>query len=290
MKRILSILLLSLLAPPAYAQSDQQMASDIDAFVQRIMSVSGIPGLSVAVVKGDRAILTKGYGFADIERKVPVTENTDFYIASTTKAFTALTMTLMAEKKLVDLDAPVSRYLPDVKWGRGVNPDSITLRNLLSHSHGIANSGPVVWRTAFSGVHTNALLKELLQHHQASDAGKNYRYTNLGYNIAGIIIDQVTRGRWQDALASYVMRPLGMNNTTAYISRLDSARLAMPYSLESSGPMRQHYAKGDANMQAAGGLVSTAADLAKWLEVQINQGKLDGKQVFPQRVIAETQR
>ena len=162
MKRTLSILLVPLLAGPLHAQSDAQMASDIDAFVQRIMSVSGVPGLSVAVVKGDRAILTKGYGFADIERKVPVTENTDFYIASTTKAFTALTMTLMAEKKLVDLDAPVSRYLPDVKWGRGVNPDSITLRNLLSHSHGIANSGPVVWRTAFSGVHTNALLKELL--------------------------------------------------------------------------------------------------------------------------------
>jgi CubicO group peptidase (beta-lactamase class C family) len=231
----------------------------------------------------------KGYGFADIERKRPVTENTAFYIASTTKAFTALTLALMAEKKQVDLDAPISRYLRDAKWAQGVNPDSITLRQLLSHTHGIAGTSPVVWRTAFTGVHTNALLKELLQHHPAANS-RAYRYTNLGYNIAGIIIDEVTRGKWQDALAVTVMNPLGMKNTSAYVSRFDSAQLAMPYVMDPTGPRRVHYAKGDANMQAAGGLVSTAADLAKWLEVQLNQGKLDGKQVFPQRVIAETQR
>jgi CubicO group peptidase (beta-lactamase class C family) len=244
----------------AQSPANRQLAADVDTFVQHVMSISGTPGLAIAVVQGARPVLVKGYGLADLERRIPVTEHTVFYIASTTKAFTALTVALMAERKVLDLDAPITRYLTGVQWAASANPDRITLRQLLSHTHGIDGDGPVVWRTSFTGVHTNALLKALLRHHGASDAGRVYRYTNLGYNIAGIIIDDVTRGKWQDALATNVMTPLGMSSTTAYVSRFDSARLAMPYTMEPSGPRRVHYAKSDANMQAAGGLVSTAAD------------------------------
>jgi CubicO group peptidase (beta-lactamase class C family) len=291
MKRLSSIVALLLVPGFAAAQSpDAQLAADVDAMVTRVMALDAVAGLSVAVVQGDRAVLTKGYGWADIERKRPVTENTVFYIASTTKAFTALNVLLLAERGTVSLDAPISRYLPGVQWGSGVNADSITVRQLLSHTHGIDNNGPVVFRTAFTGVHTNDLLKSLLRHHPASDAGHAYRYTNLGYNIAGIIIDDVTASRWQDGLEANVLKPLGMNSTTAIISRFDSAQLAMPYARDPAGSRRLHYAKGDGNMQAAGGLVSTAADLARWLEAQINLGLVDGRQVFPRAVMAETHR
>lgn len=277
-------------ATAAQSPADRALAADVDTFVQHILAVSGTPGIAIAVVDGDRPVLVKGYGFADLERRLAVTENTVFYIASTTKAFTALTLALMADRKTIDLDAPVTRYLTDGQWAPGVHADSITLRQLLTHTHGIDGGGPIVWRTAFTGVHTNALLKQLLRHHGASSAGRGYRYTNLGYNIAGLVIDEVTDGKWQDALAAHVMTPLGMTSTTAYISRVDSARRAMPYTLEPSGPRRVHYAKADGNMQAAGGLVSSAADLAKWLEMQLNQGRLRGRQILPAHVVAETQR
>ena len=278
------------MAAQAPATPDRALAADVDSFARTVMSASGIPGMAIAVVRGDQAILVKGYGFSDVERGIAVTESTAFYIASTTKAFTALTLALMADRKTVDLDAPITRYLKGVHWASTVHPDSITLRRLLSHSHGIQGNGPVVWRTAFTGEHTNALLKDLLQYHGASGTGHTYRYTNLGYNIAGLVIDDVTRGKWQDAIATTVLTPLGMTHTTAYLSRVDSARRAMPYLWDSAGPRRLHYSKADGNMQAAGGLVSTAGDLAIWLEMQINQGRVRGRQVFPQRVVAETQR
>lgn len=274
----------------AQAPADRALAAEVDSFVRRIMAVSGTAGVAVAVVHGEHPVLVKGYGFADLERRIPVSEHTAFYIASTTKAFTALTLALMADRKTVDLDAPITRYLTGAHWAPDVNPDSITLRQLLSHSHGLAGNGPIIWRTAFTGVHTNTLLKDLLRHHGASDAGRAYRYTNLGYNIAGLIIDEVTGGKWQDALATNVFTPLGMSRTTAYVSRIDSAQRAMPYVMEPTGPRRVHYAKSDGNMQAAGGLVSTASDLARWLEVQLTLGRLGGRQVFPRPVIAETQR
>jgi CubicO group peptidase (beta-lactamase class C family) len=284
-----ALTLVCIVTAPAPAQSpaDRALAADVDSFVQRLMTISGTPGLGVAVVQGNRPILVKGYGYSDVERRIPVTENTVFYVASMTKAFTALTVALMAERRQIELDAPVSRYLRDAQWAPGISPDSITIRQLLTHTHGISGDGPVVWRTAWTGEHTNAELKALLRHHGPGSVPRGtYRYTNLGYNIAGLIIDDLTRGRWQDALATNVMTPLGMSSTTPFVSRFDSTRLAMPYALE----QRLRYGKLDANMQAAGGLVSSAADMAKWLEVQINGGRLGGRQVFPASVIAETQR
>ena len=274
----------------AQTSTDRALAADVDSLVQRIMSVSDIPGVSIAVVSGSRPILLKGYGFADIERRIPVTENTAFYIASITKAFTAMTVLRMADRKMLELDAPITRYLTDAQWSPEVHPESITVRQLLTHTSGINGDGPVIWRTAFTGQQTNPMLKQLLRLHGASASGHNYRYTNLGYNIAGLIIDDLTRGKWQDALTREVLAPVGMSNTTAYVSRVDSARRAMPYVMEPAGPRRVHYAKSDANMQAAGGLVSTAADMAKWLEAQLNQGRVGGRQVLPAPLVAEAQR
>ena len=289
MKRLLVLLLLAF-PTAAFGQTTDSLAADIDAMVQRVMALHPTPGLAIAVVRNDKPILVRGYGMADVERKRPVDQNTLFYVASTTKAFTALATVLLAERGLLQLDAPISRYLPGVRWAQGIDPDSVTLRHLMSHTHGIGSSGPVVLRTAYTGVHDNQLLMQILQHHAASEQGRTFRYSNIGYNIAGLIVDEVTRGKWQDLLEEIVLEPAGMKSTTSYVSRFDSARLAMPYAAHTAAPRRLHYAKTDANMQAAGGLVSTAADMAKWLEVQINRGHLDGTQLFHQAVISETQR
>lgn len=272
------------------ATQDPRLAADVDSFARHITTISGIPGMAITVVRGDAPVLVKGYGFADVERRIPFTGQTSYYIASMTKAFTALTVAMMAERGTVDLDAPLTRYLQGVQWAPGVHPDSLTLRRLLSHTSGLAGSGPVVWRTAYTGEYDNVLLKQLLRYHGPNGIGAFYQYTNLGYNIAGLVIDDLTKGHWQDAIATTVTRPLGMSHTTAYISRVDSAQRAMPYVWTPDGLVRAPYTKIDANMQAAGGLVTTAADMAIWLEAQMNEGRVDGRQVFPARVIAETQR
>ena len=277
-------------AATAQTPADRALAADVDSLIKQIMSASGIPGVSIAVVSGSQPILLKGYGFADLERRIPVTEHTAFYIASITKAFTAMATLRMADRKMLDLDAPITRYLTDARWAPDVHPESITVRQLLTHTSGLSGDGPVIWRTAYTGQQSNPQLKQLLRHHGASESGHNYRYTNLGYNIVGLMIDDLTRGKWQDALTREVFAPLGMSNTTAYVSRVDSARRAMPYVMEPAGPRRVHYAKSDGNMQAAGGLVSTAADMVKWLEAQLNQGRVGGRQVLPAHLVAEAQR
>lgn len=248
------------------------------------------PGIAVVVVKDDQVVYFEGFGYADLEAKRKVTPRTVFYIASATKPFVGLSAALLNEDKKIDLDAPLSRYLPTLRLQPPLSPDAITLRDLFTHTHGLDPVGPVVFRTAFSGEFTPDLLISLLAKYKPAESGRAFRYGNIGYNVASLAMDAALKESWKDVLQRKVLKPLRMTSTTAYLSKVDPKRLAMPYFMGEKGYVRVPYVKRDANMHAAGGLVSTAGDLAKWLEVNINRGRVGGKQVFPAAVVEETRR
>jgi CubicO group peptidase (beta-lactamase class C family) len=273
------------------ASSAFSASASLDSTLTRIFALDLAPGMSVAVVRDTQVIYAKGFGWADVEARRPVTPQTIFYIASTTKSFTGLAAAMLAEQGRLDLDAPLTRYLPTAKLQAPLNPDSITLRALLSHTHGIDNDGPIVFRTAYSGEQTNEQLLALLAAHPAAKTGREYVYGNVGYNIAALAMDQTLRESWRDVLQRLIFQPLGMTSTSAYVSRVPGDRLAQPYGWEpNAGFARVPYNKGDANMQAAGGLVSSATDMARWLEAHINGGVVDGRRIFPAIAVAETHR
>ncbi|MGI8618557.1 MAG: serine hydrolase [Gemmatimonadaceae bacterium] len=280
-------------APPA-SPGPEAFAADsmgIDSVASRLFATDLAPGMAVVVVRGDQVIYTRGFGYADREAGSAVTPETIFYIASTTKAFTGLTAAILDEEGRFDLDAPLSRYLPTLRLAPTLAADSITIRSLLSHTHGIGGDGPVVWRTAYTGEFANnEELIRLLAEHQPASGGRAYQYGNIGYNVASFAMDRAMQRPWKDLLAEKIFTPLGMSSTTAYVSRARTDRLAMPYSFEGAGYLRLPYGKTDANMQAAGGLVSSARDLGRWLEVQLNGGRVDGRQALSRTAVAEAQR
>ncbi len=108
--------------------------------------------------------------------------------------------------------------------------------------------------------------------------------------MAGLALDATQDVGFKGLLQREVFRPLGMTSTSARLSAVDRERLAMPHTMDESGFKRSRYIKGNANMHAAGGHVTTVSDLAKWLEVHMNGGRLDGRQVFPAEVVSETHR
>lgn len=276
-------------APVQGATAD---SAAVDSVVSALFAAGMAPGMSVAVVRGSEITYLRGFGYADREEGRAATPETIFYIASTTKAFTGLAAAILHQRGRFDLDAPLSRYLPEVRLQAPLSPDSITLRSLLTHTHGIGGGdGPVVWRTAFTGEFTsNEELVALLAEHPPASGGRAYAYGNLGYNVASLAMDRALGRSWKDVLEVEIFRPLGMTSTTAYVSRIPASRLAMPYVVDGSGFRRTHYGKADSNMQAAGGLVSSAGDMARWLEAQLNAGRVDGRQALPAAAVAEAQR
>lgn len=276
----------------APALSAQQLApaerARIDSMIERVLAYNVTPGFGVVVVRDTQVVYMKGFGFADLEAKRPFTPQTVFYTGSTTKAFTGLAATILDLQGSFKLDAPLSRYLPAARLKAPLNPDSITIRSLITHTHDISASA-VQYRLAFSGEYRdNAELIALLSAAAQPLPNRDFRYSNLGYNITALAMDHVTGESWKQTLNRLIFTPLGMRSTTAYLSRVPEERLAMPYKMSPDGFRRLPYGKVDATMQSAGGLVTTLEDEARWLEAQLNDGKIDGRQIIPAAVFRET--
>lgn len=265
----------------------------LDAIVEKAKAASGLPsGTAVAVVKDGKVIYEGYFGYADIGAKVPVQRDTVFYIASTTKPFVALHSLLKAEAGQLDTKATLQQLFPKAEF-KGVDAREVTLRHLLTHTSGLRNDA-LVWATAFSGLH-NAGTRTSLVAQSLADAEAplgTFAYTNLGYNILSVWLDQRFDQPWQSQLDASIFAPLGMAHTTAYISKAKANRwqLAEPYSYANAEPSAPLYLrKVDATMQAAGGLVSSAPDLARFLIAELEGGRLDGTQRLPAAVLARSQ-
>lgn len=271
------------------AQSQQ----DPTAFYQSVLDELGtVPGVGIVVVNREGPVYTKGFGYGDLEKKSPFNGATNFYIASSTKSFTALIAAIADQKGIVKLDDPITKYLPEVKFDPALAAGQVKVRDLLSHTSGMEND-PVSFRVAYSGEHSPEKLIQLLDYTVANKAGRgNYQYTNFGYNLYAIILDKVSGKRWQDWLQDEIFQPLGMKRTTAYMSKAEKGKwqMAKPYRGIAKGDIREVYmTKKDNSMQSAGGLITTLDDAARWLEMQLNLGKLDGKQVLPKNLVENNQ-
>lgn len=295
-RNVQSLFALSLLlvATPTWATPDTaRQAADIDAFVRRAMATVGtVPGLSLAVVDGQEVVIVGGYGVADIETRQPVDADTAFYIASATKSFTALAIARMGDRGEVGLDDPLNRWAGTTALSTD-QASTVTLTDLLSHQSGLSNDA-MGYRLAFSGQHTPIVLQGLLANTtQNAEAPRGtFQYTNIGYNIATTLIEGRFGRNWQTLVRDEVLLPAGMTRTTASISHAREKGIVatgyLAYSAECASPSPLQ--KVDETMQSAGGLVSTAHDMARWLELQINDGKLDGQQIFPEGLIAASHR
>jgi CubicO group peptidase (beta-lactamase class C family) len=282
-----------MLSVPAGAQSEGRapstaLTAQLDSVMNALVALDATPGAGIVVVRDTAIIYMKGFGYADIEAKRRFTPETGFYIASTTKSFTGLAAALLDRKGVFKLDAPLHQYLPSLKLKAPLDADSITIRSLLTHTHGIGNSGPVTLRLAYSGEYNgDADLIRFLEEHEAAKTGRAFSYGNIGYNVAALAMDAATGKSWKDVLQSELFTPLGMKRTSAYVSKFSRNDLATPYRWTPAGWSARPYGKTDANMQSAGGLITTLRDMGTWLEAHINNGSIDGRQVLPASAFVE---
>ncbi|MCI0706857.1 MAG: serine hydrolase [Ignavibacteriae bacterium] len=279
-----------ILSSAVYSQSapEGNWSADVAAFAKSIVEKELAPGMGIAIARGDRVVYTAGFGAADLQSGRSVDKTTMFYIASSTKSLTALAAVLAASRGELDLQAPISRYLPNLKLKPPLSADSITVENLITLTHGIMDGGPVVIRTAYTGEFTNSQLLELLAGYPPSKNGREFVYGNLGYNILGLVLETKFGTSWKEIVEKEVLQPLGMNETSAYVSRLDASEIAQPHTTTEEGFRRVPLGKADANMHAAGGHFATAQDLARYLAAHQSNGMLNGKQVFKNTPLLST--
>lgn len=260
----------------------------VDRFARNVVDAGLTPGLSLAVATGDWVAHAAGFGTTDLRTGRPVDGDTPFYIASTTKSLTALAVVRASGRGDLDLDAPLARYLPGARFPDGVDPGTITLEDLLAMRHGLSGSGPVVLLTAFIGEERRGRLPGLLRHHEPTGDRGTFDYNNLGYNLLGLVLEARYGESWKDVVHREVLGPVGMENSSAYRSRLPPSRIAYPHEATAEGFARMALAKEDANLHAAGGHFASARDLARYLAAHLAGGVVEGERVLPEEAIRAT--
>jgi CubicO group peptidase (beta-lactamase class C family) len=203
---------------------------------------------------------------------------------------------MLDQEGKIKLSDPVTKYTPGVHFKNDI-PDKVTIRNLLTHTSGLRN-GPLINRVAFTGQIDQGEIDHVFAEGTSfNDAnfGK-YNYTNLGYNIYGLALHYQLNKKWQDLLQERIFTPAGLAHTTAYVSKAHAKKfkIAAPYVIDTdaadAGKMvRSRLEKSDDNMQSAGGIFTSISDLGRWLNLNMNGGKLDGKQVVPADLIRSAQ-
>lgn len=259
-------------------EAEARFARDFGAFLDHAMArLEAVPALSVAVARSDRPIFVRAFGHADIQRNLPATADTRFYIASSTKSFVGLAFALLDARGDIDLDWTLAELAPDIAFAPGVRAGEVTLRHLLSHSHGLEGAA-IEFRLAFSGEHDPETLWRLLGSLSPNDDAPlgTFNYGNVGYNVAALLVERRLGRRWQEIVETEILEPAGMLQTLT--RGLDSARshavFAAPYdSGAPGGPVRLYLVKQDDTMQSAGGMFSSANDLAQWVRIQLAAAK-----------------
>src|SRR4030095_7549142 len=247
------------------------MRSAVVSLARRVVSSDVTPALGVAVVMDGKTILAKGYGWADATKRIAATNRTLWYVASTSKSYTGFGISLLAQHRVIAVEAPIASLLPGVRWPAGIDPVRLTLASFLSHTHHL-NDNAVVQSAAYTGAFPEAQWPQLIQYATRSPTD-DLVYSNFGYNVAAMVIDRLRPEGWRRYLDSAVYKPAGMHETSARLSGLDPGRIAKPHALNSAGGFTTlKFEKTDATMNSAGGHVATLRDLARWVIVQMDGG------------------
>ncbi|HEY7613290.1 MAG TPA: serine hydrolase domain-containing protein [Gemmatimonadales bacterium] len=246
--------------PLREARGQGQAALDsVDRYIRAELARQRIPGMSVAILRGDSILLARGYGFANIELRVPATDSTIYQSGSVGKQFTsAAIVTLVREGKL-GLDDPIRKHLPEApaSWNK------VTIRHLLTHTSGIPDytADLVDFRRDYT---EEALAKLYTRLRLEFQPGSTWSYSNTGYALLGFIVRRVTGQFYGDYLKQRVFEPLGMRTARVISERDIVPNRAAGYELADGEIKNQQWVSPTLNTTADGALYLTVHDLARW--------------------------
>lgn len=266
--RILLLISFFFFQQQGFSQAD---LNEIENYIEKARKDWGVPGMSVAIVKGGEVFSSRGYGTLKAGGKERVDEQTLFAIASNTKAFISSAIGVLQGEGKMHLNHKVQQYLPEFKLYDSYASHEATIADLLSHKIGLGTySGDVIWyKSDFS---TREVVGRVQYVPQKYSFRGGYGYSNLMFITAGEVIKEVSGVSWDQFILDRFLQPLGMNRTIASTNELKSkGNYATPHK-----PLRDinqplEWINWD-NMGAAGGIISSAEDMARWLIFQLNNG------------------
>ena len=285
--------------------------SQLNEYINIKMERDKIPGLAVCLIKDDKIVWEKGYGWANTEKKIPMTVNSVFGVASISKLITATAVMQLYEQGLININNPINKYLP-FKIQHPDYPDyDITISQILNHTASISN-GPSLWRT-FNCLKNKIGLEEWVKGYfiqggayynkdgnfERFKPGDGFQYSNAGYGLLAYMVEYITGISFNEYCRDNIFEQLGMNNTSFNVIDFDANDLATMYSYGYGWDLEKDLIQKDIDWKkiiqsdyffplchytsptfAAGGLYTSAEQLSKFLISLMNSGIINNHRIL----------
>ena len=255
--------------------------------IQNVMEESSVPGAAVSIFTDKEILFVKGFGVLSMETEQPVVPETPFQIASLTKPLTGTLIMILVEKGFLELDTPIVKYVPEIRFSIPDAEKVITLRMLLNHSTGLQNGG------AFEGDTTNDGLRRFIKNQIpeikfVAEPGVVISYGNPNLNVAGYVAETVMRKPFKELMQTYVFDEIGMENSFFGVNESQKEIMAMNHtknadSVMSVDPEFVYNSECDPSFMVN----SNILDYSKFLMMLLNGGMIGNKQILTTKSVDE---
>ena len=250
-----------------------EQLQDFDAYVEAVRKQFEVPGIAVAIVKDGRIVLERGYGLREQGKPEPVDPHTLFAIASNTKAFTAASLSMLADDGKLSLDDRVIDHLP---WFRMADPyvtREMRLRDLLAHRSGLGLGAGDLLYWPGTDYSNEEVARRLAEVPLSGGFRGQYAYDNILYGVAQLVIEKASAMSYREFLAQRIFKPLGMDETRYNADALRAGdNVASGHAKADFKHLQPAPRMTWANVAGAGGLYSSVHDMSKWMRVQLDGG------------------
>jgi CubicO group peptidase (beta-lactamase class C family) len=259
---------------PSLVTAQLLIPYQIDSLATKAIKTFNVPGMSIAIVKDGKVLLAKGYGIRSIVTQQKVDENTLFGIASNSKAFTAAALGILVNDGKLKWDDKVTDYIPEFRMYDPYVTAEFTVRDLLTHRSGLGlNEGDLMHNPDSTTFTINDVIHNLRYLKPAAAFRTTYAYDNILYLVAAELVNRVSRMSWGDFIEKRIMAPLQMENSGASYVRVKRNNDIIDAHREVNGKLETITRSDEESDAGAGGIYSSAADMGKWMLMQLNNGK-----------------
>jgi CubicO group peptidase (beta-lactamase class C family) len=253
----------------------------LEPVIERTMREQQIPGCAIGVVEGGRLVYARGFGLMKLDDpERPIRPETLFHMASITKPFVATSIMQLVEQGKVDLDAPVTKYVPYFRLADPRYKD-ITVRHMVTHTSGMPDVKNYYWdKPEYDDGSLERYVRSLTDKTLFWKPGERFRYSNMAFEVLGDLVAKVSGMSFEDYVDRNILKPVGMKSSTLLYKNADPAKLATGYT-EKKGVVIPvaHYPYNRAHTPSSN-LHSNVDDMARWMIVNINRGELDGHRIL----------
>ena len=253
----------------------------LEPLVTKTMSEARIPGLAIGVVEDGHLVYSRGFGVMKLgDPSHPVTPETLFHMASITKPFVATSVMQLLEQGKVDLDAPVTKYLPYFQL-QDPRYKSITVRQMLTHTSGMPDVRNYWWnKPEYDDGSLERYVRSLTDKQLRWQPCSKFAYSNMAFEVLGDLVAKVSGKSFEDYVEANILNPLGMKSSTLLFKKADPAKLAAGHTLSKGKVIPiAHYPYNRAHTPSSN-LHSSVEDMARWIGANINRGELDGQRIL----------